>query len=62
MEQLLSEMEERMVTGGNALEMKEREQAQVHRKYQLELEIEKKKQHELLEEKARQEIDLLEKE
>jgi hypothetical protein len=33
MEQLLSEMEERMVTGGNALEMKEREQAQVHRKY-----------------------------
>jgi kinesin family protein 3/17 len=55
-------MEERLVVGGNALEEREKQQAQIQRKWQLELEVEKKKQQELLEEKQRQEDALLEKE
>ena len=53
LEKLLAEMEHRMVSGGNALEEKEREQAAEQRRLQLELEEEKNKQRQLLEEKAR---------
>ncbi len=51
LEQLIKQMEEKMVIGGQALEDKEKEAAKKHRDLQLKLKTEKKRQRLLLEER-----------
>ena len=61
MQQLVADMEDQLVTGGQALEDKDKEYAKEQRRLQLELEEEQKKQAELLAEKQRAEEEMLEK-
>ena len=62
MQIIIQQMENQLVSGGNALEEKEKKLAQEKRKMQKELEIERLNQQQILEEKQRQEEELLEKE
>ena len=55
-------MESQLVSGGNALEEKEKKLAQERRQIQKELEQEKQRQQEILEEKQRKEDMLMESE
>ena len=51
MQAIIQQMESQLVSGGNALEEKEKKLAMERRKMQMELEEERKKQQEILEEK-----------
>jgi predicted nuclease with TOPRIM domain len=52
-------MEEKLVSGGSALEAKEREATQKYREYQNKLKKQRKKQQELEEERKRKEDELI---
>ena len=62
MQGIIQQMESQLVSGGNALEEKEKKAAQERREMQMKLEEERKKQEAILEEKQRQEEQLLEQE
>lgn len=62
MQAIIQQMESQLVSGGNALEEKEKKAAQERREMQMKLEEERKKQEAILEEKQRQEEQLLEQE
>jgi Skp family chaperone for outer membrane proteins len=52
-------MEQKLVSGGSALEAKEREAAQKYREFQNKLKKQRKKQQELEEERKRKEDELI---
>lgn len=56
---MLKDIEAKLVTGGHALEEKEREQAQKYRDFQIKLKQQKKKEKQLLIDKKKKEEDLL---
>lgn len=52
-------MENKLVSGGQTLEQKEREKQKAYREFQLKLRKQKKKEKHLIEEKKRQEDEML---
>ena len=56
---MISEMEKKLVTGGQTLEDREREQVQKQREMQLQLRMQKKKEKLLQEEKRKKEEEML---
>ena len=61
LENILAEMEGRLVQGATVFEEKEREQAKAQRKLAKELEEEKKRQKKMLEDQERMEEEMIEK-
>jgi hypothetical protein len=59
LEMMISQMEQKLVSGGSALEAKEREAAQKYREFQNKLKKQRKKQQELEEERKRKEDELI---
>jgi hypothetical protein len=56
---MLVELETKLVSGGHALEEKEREQSLAYREYQKKLKLQRKKQKQLLDEKRLREEEIL---
>lgn len=59
LEMMINQMEQKLVSGGNALEEKEREAAQKYRDFQKKLKKQRKKQQELEDERKRKEDELI---
>ena len=62
LQNLMKQMENKLVQGGAAIADKEKENAHQKREMQLKLQEEIEKQHQLIEEKQKKEAELLEKE
>lgn len=60
MQAIIQQMESQLVSGGNALEEKEKKLAQEKRKMQMELDEERQKQQKILDEKMAQEEMMME--
>mmetsp|Transcript_21057 Transcript_21057/g.20200 ORF Transcript_21057/g.20200 Transcript_21057/m.20200 type:complete len:114 (+) Transcript_21057:155-496(+) len=59
LEQILSQLQMKVVSGGEALEEKEREKSKAYRAYQIKLKKQKQKERQLLEEKVKAEEEML---
>ena len=59
LEQMIREMEHKLVSGGQALEDKQKEQARAFREYQQKIKAERKKQKKLQEEQRKKDEELL---